>query len=322
MNKDSALAFLRALGARQVTVQSPTTIVASCPLAPWEHASGKDAHPSFAVIINPRKETHYNCFTCGGGDLIDLVRKLAKHGAAMPRYDLKTALKIAVSAEEEDITFHVKEWGEPEEPWVTFPELWLSTFARAENHARSLDYLRKRGLPRGVIRALDLRYDDDRDTICFPIRDFEGNLCGLRGRRIEPRDDQPRYHVYKTGEKKHNRAVWYGEGWLDFDKPVIMCESVFDVASVFRVYQNVCAPMSASFSEERAKRMAGAVEVITLFDADKAGDQARGRVRKYLPKAYVTDVHLPDGFKDPGEMDAETLGELLSQHVKVKSLAA
>lgn len=284
----------------------------SCPLAPWEHQSGKDVHPSFAIKCSDTEESSYNCFTCGGGDLITLIHKLARHGASLPQYNLKTALEVAIADGERPLSFHVKEWGVPEAaPYVTFPELWLATFMHAMQSPRAHTYLNHRGLPDRVIEQLDLRYDTEKDTICFPIRDFDSTLCGLRGRRIAPTGDQPRYHVYKSALRSHNSSVWYGESWINFDKPVVMCESVFDAASICRVYANVCAPMSAGFSEDRARRMRQAVEIVTLFDADKAGDKARSRVSMYLSSAFITHLFPPEGRKDPGEMTESELRELL-----------
>jgi len=154
--------------------------------------------------------------------------------------------------------------------------------------------------------------------VAFPIRDFNGDLCGLRARRLAPTDDQPRYHNYKSGTGKHNVLVWYGEHWLNFDKPVLMCESVFDVASAFRVYRNVCAPMTAGFKEERARRMKQAIEIVTLFDGDKAGDKARQRVSRYLSAAKITHLYPPEGRKDPGEMTIPELRELLGPRLKLR----
>jgi DNA primase len=218
------------------------------------------------------------------------------------------------------VSFTVKEWGEviEDELYVTYPELWLATFMQATHSPRAMKYLRKRDVPDSVITRLDLRYDTEIDAICFPVRDFNHDLCGLRARRLKPTDDEPRYHIYKTGTGQHNKLVWYGEDWLNFDKPVLMCESVFDVASVLRVYENVCAPMTAGFTEGRAKRMRQAIEIITLFDADTAGDKARDRVNKFLSAARITHAHPPEGKKDAGEMTVEELRELLSSLVKLK----
>jgi Toprim-like len=319
MEQAAVIHFLRALGARSITPGS-RWVQASCPLAPWTHQSGKDAHPSFAVQVVDDKESAYNCFSCGGGDLISLVHRLHDYGAGPPKYDLKTAMDLAVADGERPLKFKVKEWGEPaeSEPYITFPEPWLATFTHAVDSPRAMKYLtRKRRLPVSVIRALDIRYDTERDTVCFPIRDFDGVLCGLRGRYIAPTDDQPRYHMYANAKGLRNNMVWYGESWLEFDKPVVLCESVFDLASIYRVYSNVGAPLSASFREEKARRLKQAIEIVTMFDADKAGDKARQRVDKYFRSARVEHLYLPEGT-DPGEATTALLREVIGNRLKLK----
>ena len=322
MDREAIQVFLRALSAKSIQ-HTPGWVTASCPLSPWTHQSRKDNHPSFAISVDPEGESHYNCFVCGGGDLITLVSLLDAYGAEAPRYDLKSAVELAVADGDRPLAFSVKDWGQKiaAEPYVTFPEMWLATFVEALRVPRARQYLHGRGLSDSVIRKLDLRYDTERDAVCFPIRDFDGVLCGLRARRLAPTDDMPRYHIYKTGTGKHNRMVWYGESWLNFDKPIVMCESVFDAASVYRVYRNVCAPMTAGFTEERAKRMRRAVDIITLFDADKAGDKARQRIRQYLPSAHIVNVYPTEGRKDAGELSVGELRELLGSLVKLRKIA-
>lgn len=311
--------FLRAVNARNVTV-SGSWVQAACPLAPWQHKSGRDSHPSFAVKVEPEAESPYNCFSCGGGpDLLTLVQALAAHGATAPRYDLKTAVALAVEDGDRPIRFTVKEWGAEAdaEEYVTLPEPWLATFMPAAQSPRAMRYLKSRDVPDSVITFLDLRYDTEKDAVCFPIRDAEGVLCALRGRRLRPKGDAPKYHVYGDAKGRRNTAVWYGEAWLDFDKPVLMVESVFDVASALRVYRNVCAPMTAGFSERRAARLKQAIEVVTVFDADPAGDKARARASQRLPGARVTHLYPPAGHKDVGDMSVADLRELLSGKLRL-----
>lgn len=318
MNRNGIRRFLRALDAKHVR-DNGRWITASCVLAPWTHQSGKDDHPSFAIEVRDDAESKYNCFSCGGGDLMSLVFKLKHFGAAPPKYDLKVATEIAVADGEHPIHFNVKEWGEQAalEEYVVFPEMWLATFMPAAQSPRATKYLRKRGLSEELVQALDIRYDTEKDAVCFPIRDFEGQLCGLRGRRLNPSDDVPRYHMYGNHKGQRNTLVWYGESWVDFDQPLVLVESVFDLASVYRVYRNVAAPLSVSFSEPRAKRLKGATSILTLFDSDKAGDKARERIAKYLPKTRCRHVYLPEGVKDPGELGVEEIRELLQGLVKL-----
>ena len=99
---------------------------------------------------------------------------------------------------------------------------------------------------------------------------------------------------------------------------IMFAAAVFDVASAFRVYRNVCAPMTAGFSEARARRLRSAIEIVTLFDADKAGDRARQRASQRFPHARVRHLFPPDGKKDAGEMTRAELRALLSDHLPLR----
>lgn len=134
---------------------------------------------------------------------------------------------------------------------------------------------------------------------------------------MNPTDDQPRYHNYRSSQGKYSVYVWYGESWVSFDKPIIMCESLFDTASLLRVYSNVVAPMTTGVNEGRWKRMSPATEVVLFFDGDKAGDKARADAKRYLKGAIIEDVYPPEG-SDPGDMSEQELRTLLKYHVKLE----
>ena len=130
-------------------------------------------------------------------------------------------------------------------------------------------YLETRSVTAQIAQALNICWDDYRKRIVFPIRDFKGRLRGLHGRTVHDHVE-PVYRMYPY-ENKTNPHVWLGEPWVDFEKPVLMVESVFDLARAYPVYPNIVSPLRASLSKVQLERMKGARTVITLFDGDKAG---------------------------------------------------
>jgi hypothetical protein len=55
---------------------------ATCPFAPWTHASGKDSKPSFVVMEGRNNHYSYKCLACGeGGSLPKMVWRMAALGA-------------------------------------------------------------------------------------------------------------------------------------------------------------------------------------------------------------------------------------------------
>jgi hypothetical protein len=118
--------------------------------------------------------------------------------------------------------------------------------------------------------------------------------------------------VYRWKEQE-NSAVWLGEHWLDFDKPVVAVESVFDLAAVFPVWPNVITPRMAGFPAAALKRIDGLTQIVTLGDSDKAGDMFRSRFSAM--KGVVVDHASIYPHKDPGEAKPEMIRERLAQFI-------
>lgn len=333
MNKDQVKLFAGYVGTKVETISSQGWAQVKCPLAKWLHDSGKDSNPSAAISIKPDGESFFTCFTCEHHDLMGLVLRLRELGAVAPKVNIKEAMALVnAEGEELEVSLSIKDYDDPvsyEEDDgnndATFPESWLDTFPRATRVKPAIAYLQSRGVDLHTAHDLDLRWDPIKRTVCFPTRDFYGRLCGLRGRYIKPEEDQPPYHIYKNPDKHYNRNVWIGENHLDFDKPVLMVESVFDYAACYPLYDNVVGPLTVGVGPRKVKRMSPALEVITLFDVGTGGDKARNKIDKYLTTSSITHL-TPTGAhrykpgqqaKDPGEMRPDALFALLSEHLPV-----
>lgn len=315
MNEVDVVQFLRCLGTAEESIHvKPDWVASPCPLAPWTHEHGTDSHPSFAIRVVDGGESYYNCYACGSGDLLSMVEDLIKYGAQAPKYDTKSALQLVYREQEGGIVLKIRDYAEPEVPLdVPFDDEWLyENFRPPYDTPDAVKYLSKRGVSADTILDLDIRYDLTHKTVCFPIRNWDDVLVGVRGRYIHDWGG-PRYHDYDY-DGKRNKLPWFGEHWVDLTKPVVFVESVFDVAAVYPIYKNVVAPLSVGISKQKARRMSGATEIITMFDGDKGGQRAQGIVNKYFPDAIITHLQVPYG-KDPGDMEPELLRELLGEPV-------
>lgn len=334
MDKITVKQFAQLIGTKIEGVSSAGWLQARCPLAPWTHDSGKDSSPSFAIESKPGKRSRFYCFACEGGDLYTLLQRLKELGAQLPKYKLGEAMKLVVAEDDEDVVQSIREYGErpPKEDDdgnndAIFSEKQLAQWgpAWANLEARAA-LVQKRQMGEAVATALDLRYNHKLHGVTFPIRDFDGRLCGLRTRRLTPGDDEPSYHMHKNYEGHYNRLVWYGEDTVDFSKPVLMVESVFDRAAVWPIYRNVVAPLTVGMGEPKIRRMTDAYDLVTLFDKGKGGDKARKLIDKHLPDSVR--LHLqPRGThfahddreaKDPDEMRRDELQALLAEHLPLE----
>lgn len=302
-------------------------MIAKCPLAPWTHSGGVDNNPSFAVKIDEHGDPLGNCFSCGAhGKLSDWVMEVAGRNKIKPSgrvYDFKEARHQIELAEQEaplllDQTDLEQLFHDSINPDVEFPEWWLDSYSQADDLKWARDYLKARGVTNVMSGALDLRASVDvsgggkERRICFPVRDFGGTLRGFHGRAIYD-DVNPRYRMF-TYNKQTNPNVWYGEHWVDVNKPIIVVEGPFDVASVKRVYRNVVSPLFANPSVNKIKRMADCEDWVTFLDLGKAGDQGRTRIAQTLPYHNVQHAKPTEG-KDPGSMSEQELRDILGSYV-------
>lgn len=333
MDKDAVKLFAGYVGTKVENVSSQGWAQIKCPLARWTHDSGKDSNPSAAISIKPGGYSHFTCFTCENHDLLGLVQRLREFGAQAPKFNIKAAMELVNAEGEQEVAVAIKDYdapiGQEEDDGnndTVFSEDWLCSFPPARKVKVAREYLASRGVDPYTVHDLDLRWDPKRATVCFPIRDIYGRLCGLRGRRVAPQEGQPSYHMYKTKDGpdgRYNRLVWLGENRVDWDKPVLMVESVFDYAACFPLYENVVAPLTVGMGPRKVKRMASALDIVTLFDLGAGGNKARQLIDKYLPSNYRRHL-LPFGphrykpgedAKDPGEMRQPELYALLASHL-------
>lgn len=335
MNREGIVAFLKALKAKNID-SSGQWISASCLLARWRHDHGTDSKPSFGIRVDPEGRSRVFCFACQfSGGMDDLVIEfVASHREGCidrppvlgDQYDLKIALQLAVGDAQssdgaEPTGFGVQgSYGFQFESYsalhdiqiVPFPEKMLTHFKPVSEYGAGAEYLKSRDVSPQLTKLLDLRFDGTPDEmrVCFPIRDFDGVLVGLHGRTIKS-DIQPTYRMY-TYKKQKNPHVWYGEDTVTWQKPVVIVESVFDRASVLRLYKNVICPLTAAVSEWKIARLKYMKQAITIMDWGKAGKLLRAKLVKNLPGVEWHHIELTEEQKDPGNLSVEDLEEMLA----------
>lgn len=290
-------------------------LMSECPFAPWTHKGGADRDPSFGITVG-HGSSNYHCFSCGQkGKLLYLPNALNRFDANLavvkelqdfilrndlaefdatqfPDYGSGTVFKLPVT-----------------KPW---PEEFLSQFDPVIKHDAAIAYLATRQINARVIKDLDLRYDSFRRAVCFPFRDSDGVLAGMHGRHISP-DAPYKYHAYKHDDT-YNGHVWSGLDDIDVSKPLVIVESVFDLASVKRAYSNVICSRSASVTLDLMLTLPDCPYIITFYDNDKAGDSARKFIETNTSLSVI-HIYPPDGKKDPGEMSLKEISSTLTTSI-------
>jgi DNA primase catalytic core len=155
---------------------------------------------------------------------------------------------------------------------------------------------------RGELKTLGLLLPDGRerfaDCVVFPIRDAEGRLTTLYGRRCAASTPKENRHHFLPGRAT---GLWNAAA-LKTHAQVVLVESVIDGLSVEMAGSAngvaVQGTNGLSAADVQTLRDYGVQRVTLLLDGDKAGREATGRMKASLSFFSCQVLSLPEG-EDP-----------------------
>jgi len=348
---ESAKDLLQCLNVQNIQLQSDK-IRCSCPkglLSNHFHSSKNLSAPACEVTINQNKVgttyLRYYCHSCTEyGDLEILPYEMRIWVKNNPEEFCIAGVKTSISkalrylldyqiegpSVVENATVSI-----PSKEFTPYSDVWLTSFPPALKNKDVTHYLYSRGLTDSTITALDIRacYESGYLYACFPYRNIEGVLSGMRGRCIAPDSEYTHEATATRGWKllKHRPIkpqgyvsnegmVWYREDALDRSKPVLIVEGQFDAAAIFPIYSNVTCLFTASASPTKLSFFNGGAGVVILLDNDKEGSPAHEKIMKHrhqmgkfytVQKTKFLQAYYPEGYKDAGEMPIEKLDKFI-----------
>ena len=179
-------------------------------------------------------------------------------------------------------------------------------------------YMYQRGLTDEIIEQFDIGYDKQTDSITFPVRDWKmgnyGSTMFIARRSIKtkrfdlPKNiEKPLYGLYELTQK----LIVFGEDKC-VPNEVYVCEGLFDCLRLWCNGKLAVAGFGCLFSEYQIKQLQGLPtrKLILALDNDKAGKEATEKLRKAIKNKIVTEVVIPDGKKDIGELTDEEIQNL------------
>lgn len=297
-----------------------TELVHSC-ILPFGMHRGGDQNPSASFNVDIMT---YNCFTCGGGDLLWLTSNVLEVEVSEALSMLLARIDNRNFSASEFMEQLGKLWGDPDQISFEMPHY---PAALVERWARVTRYMTQdRGVAeqvqRDLLTGIDLQNREkvrlssgnefwvEQARITIP-HFFEGVLRGWQKRRVFDGEigKGPKYRS-SPGLPKDRSLYNYDR--VDPRRPVIVVESPMSALRLMsHGYDNVVATLGAEVTPTQVNLMRRFDETILAFDGDPGGNKASHVVSEDLMRTNTVYVcSLPEDT-DPGDLDRQGVEGLI-----------
>lgn len=163
----------------------------------------------------------------------------------------------------------------------------------------------ERGLSYETLKYFEIGFSRVKNRIVIPVRNHQYKIVGLIGRAIDS-SQEPRY-LYNKGFKRAD-VLFNIQNAKTHDTAVVVEGSV-DAMKVHEAgFSNVVATLGAQVSDKQVKLLKKYFDKIIIFsDNDVAGLAMRNAIMVSCRGKNIFVAHIPDGLKDPGEMNIEQI---------------
>lgn len=265
---------------------------------------------------------NWNCFSCHkkGPDIVTLVERAKKITRPEAFSYIVQKFDLDLAAEKFSLQRKVDLSDEP-------PRFELSNSALAaypldaENgigYRAAAHYL---GIDKPTADRFSLGYRLKDHRLVFPVFHADGALAGLIGRCLLPScTHADRWRNFDAERFKRDRVLLGAELPVDPDRPIIIVEGPRDFFKIRSLgWDNVRATLGSDASDWQIEVLAGyGVDVVPLYDEDRAGEDGRRKLRRRLKGTSVLSFKFPDeaidsqtGKGDPAMLTKVTFAELV-----------
>ena len=197
--------------------------------------------------------------------------------------------------------------------------------------------LREKGFDEQTLRAFDIGYDHKNERITFPLRDAEGHLVGVSGRRLYGAGN--RYKIYTTEYKAWGlpaqRELNKGSLLWNYHKaapvvvlanlPIIVVEGFKACMWVWQCgFKNVVALMGSKVTHEQIWLLCRlSTRIILMLDGNAAGRDGTVRTGYLLQQSATVKVApLTEEEDQPDNLTPQQLAHVLNNPVHFPLWAA
>lgn len=274
----------------------------TCPF----HKDGHESHPSCSIYTSYDSDSilpgTFHCFSCG--ESATLYQAVA-HILNISEDEAKDWLinKYGDWAAKEDLYFPA--W----EP----PEIAKNTTYLDENILEQYKYyhpyMAQRKIPLDVVKKFTVGYNQEKNTITFPVWDEDDHLVMITERSVTNKT----FYIPKNIEKPIYLFNFIKKEMPNF---LFICESQINALTCWS-YNLPAVALIGTGTEKQYDilRKSGIRNYILCFDGDNAGRKGAARFKKALAKTEtsITDIIMPDG-KDVNDLSKEEFKIILQNY--------
>lgn len=273
---------------------TPDNIQVCCPY----HKNGQERRPSAGI---KKSDGTFHCFTCGE---THTLQEMISH--CFGRYDdivgafgwewlLKNFLTVSVEERKSLNLDFLRNPTEKKTTYINDDEL--------DKYRVYHPYMWTRKMTPEVVEMFDIGYDDDTQSITFPVRDVQGRCLFVARRSVVTK-----FFNYPAGAEKPVYGLYELSQVENYPKEVIICESMIDAVYFWTVGKYAVA-LNGLGNELQFKQLRDMPcrKFILCTDSDDAGMKARSRIRKNVRNKLITEYVLPAGRKDANDCTQEEL---------------
>lgn len=204
------------------------------------------------------------------------------------------------------------------EPNPVLPESILDEFVQCSH----IDWV-KDGISPLIQEEFEVSFDIQSERICLPIRNYKGELIGVKGRATRKEDENYKYlpiYAYKKSQELFNlhRALPF----IKEKNEIILWEAEKSClkshqANIFHTVSQMGSDITL-IQAEIIKRISPDIKIILGFDKDKSPEEIKQYAKvfgKYENIYGIVDTkNLLSGNMSPADADPDVLEELLKKH--------
>ena len=305
----------------QKTKDSGDNIMVQCPY----HGNGQERRPSAGIR---KSDGMFHCFACGETHTLpEVISYCFGNDDMFGKQGFKWIMKnfATVQVEErKDVEIDLERSHTSHKNSLLGNSSVDKLNRVSEEELDSYRYYHKYWTKRGItdehiIELFDLGYDPKTDCITFPVRDINGNCLFVARRSVKtkyfnyPRDvEKPLYGLYELSLRAFNNYGFVSVGNYVIDtfryNEIFITESMIDCILLWQAGFYALA-LNGTGSELQFKQLRELPirKLILATDNDKAGQQAREKIKKNVPNKLFTEIDFPQGIKDIGECTVEEI---------------